>query len=1273
MRVSDLESIRIKLASPDDILNWSHGEVTKPETINYRTQKAEKDGLFCEKIFGPTKDYECYCGKYKRIRYKGVVCDRCGVEVTKSSVRRERMGHIKLACPVSHIWFLRGVPSRMGMILDVPMHQLEKVIYFANYIITKVDKEAKEKCLEEIEKEYKIKIKEQKGVYTDIAKMSVAEKTKLQSKLEDLKNAREKAKEEISKIKFLSIISEVEYYELSLKYGEIFVAGTGAEALKKIFEEIDLKKEIKSLKKEADEAIPANRKKIWRRLRTFKGMVKANIRPEWMFITVLPVLPPDLRPMVQLDGGRYASSDLNDLYRRVINRNNRLKYLLEIDAPEVIIRNEKRMLQEAVDSLIDNGMRKGVLTTATTGGRRFLKSLADILKGKQGRFRQNLLGKRVDYSGRSVIVVGPKLKLRQCGLPKKMALELFKPFVIKKILDRELVYNVRGASKLIEQQTDEVWEILEEVAKDKLVLLNRAPTLHHLGIQAFQPVLIEGESIRLHPMVCKAFNADFDGDQMAVHLPLSREAQKEAKEIMLSSLNLLKATTGTPIVLPTQDIVLGCYWMTKIPKQADIKNLGKNDSKDQEVENLKLGRKQKIMSSPEEALLAYDLGKIGLRELIKVRMIDFKTRTNESSDHKDKKLSNEASGFNDIIETSAGRILFNESLPEDYPFVNMSMNSKKIEKIVAKIISNYGQETAEETLDKIKTLGFENATLSGMTWAMDDLVVPKEKEEIVKKAEKEITKIEDHFRKGLLTRAEKTSTVIEVWTRTKSEIEKLVPKCLPKTGTVFAIIDSGARGSWVQPVQMAGMKGLVINPSGQIMELPVKSSFKEGFNVLEYFISTHGARKGTADTALRTSTAGYLTRRLVDVAHETIVMEEDCKDNEGLEIYREDSNKIGQNFLYKILGRTSVEDIKTEKITMAGDKELKSEEVVVKKGEIIDWVAAEKIIDSGIQKIRVRSPLTCKSVRGICQKCYGWDFGLNKLVKLGKAVGIIAAQSIGEPGTQLTLRTFHTGGVVGGADITQGLPRVQEVFEARIPGGKAEISNVEGKVVDITDDKIIRIRVKDKAGNISDAKMNIETKNRDKSKLARNKKEKEEIVEYKIPHKSAIFVSKGQDIKIGQQLCEGSLDLKEVFKIKGEEQAKRYILNEIQNIYVTQGAIIHDKHVEVITRQMFSRVKIKNPGDSSFGIDQVVEKAEFLEENAILKKENKEMAVSVPVLLGISRVALTTDSFLSSASFQQTSKVLIKAALEGKEDKLHGLKENVIIGKLVPCGTGFKK
>ena len=1205
MWATDLEIIRIKLASPEDILLWSHGEVTKPETINYRTQRSEKDGLFCEKIFGPEKDYECYCGKYKRIRYKGIVCDRCGVEVTKSSVRRERMGHIRLATPCSHIWFLRGIPSRMGMVLDIPMQQLEKVIYFAAYIVTSVNEEAKKQALEEIEKEYRQKIKSQKS--------KIKRKKELKQYLDELKFVRDRTREELISIKPMKVLPEIVYHNLSLKYGEIFEAGIGAETLRKIFERIDLKKEILNLKKELEVVQPAEKRKILRRLKLFQGMNKSGIRPEWMFFTVLPVLPPDLRPMVQLDGGRYASSDLNDLYRRVINRNNRLKYLLEISAPEVIVRNEKRMLQEAVDALIDNGMRKGTMTQATTGGKRLLKSLADILKGKHGRFRQNLLGKRVDYSGRSVIVVGPKLRLHQCGLPKKMALELFKPFVIRKILERELAYNVRGASRLIEEETDEVWAILEEVVKDKKVLLNRAPTLHRLGIQAFQPVLIEGEAIRIHPLVCKAFNADFDGDQMAVHLLLSEMAQKEAKEIMLSTFNLLKPATGTPIVSPTLDIILGCYWLTKIIEGA--KGEGK------------------IFGSFANAILAQEFGDIDLRAKVKVRT------------------------DGNFIETSVGRIIFNEALPKDHPFLNDYVNSKKMEKVINRIIEKYGREILEETLDKIKNLGFEYATLSGITWGMDDLIVPAEKQKIITDAEKEIEKLEDHYKKGLLSREEKTNRAIEIWIKAKSEIELLIPKTLPQTGSVFQIVDSGSKGSWGQPVQMAGMKGLVVNPAGQIIELPVKSSFKEGFKVLEFFISTHGARKGTADTALRTSTAGYLTRRLVDVAHEMVIFEEDCKDDEGITIFRTDADEIGQNFIFKILGRITLENIRSQK---SEDKSKKGK-IIVKAGEIIDWTKAEEIINEKIEKIKVRSPLSCKSTRGVCQKCYGWDLGFNALIKLGEAVGIVAAQAIGEPGTQLTMRTFHTGGVAGGEDITFGLPRVQEIFEARVPGGKAEISEVDGKILEITPERIIKI------------KPEIKNQRPERENNKKTKKEKSEIVEYKISSRTAIWVQQGDAVKKGQQLCEGSLDLKELFKLTGERETQRYIIKEIQKIYASQGALIHDKHLEVIIRQMFSRLIIKDQGDSIFSVGEVVERSRFIEENIKLKKEGKEPAKGVSILLGISRVALSAESFLSSASFQETSRVLIKASLDGREDKLRGLKENVIIGKLIPAGTGFRR
>ena len=1210
MRVEDLESIRIKLASPEDILGWSHGEVTEPETINYRTQRAEKDGLFCEKIFGPEKDYQCYCGKYRGIKYKGIICDRCGVEITKSQVRRERMGHILLASPVSHIWFLRGVPSRMGMILDIPMQQLEKVIYFAVYIITNVNEPAKKKILEEIEKEYKSKIKNKKLKIKNTNK-------KLKKELQELKEAKDRAREEVLSLKPLKILSEIEYHNLSLKCGEVFEAGTGAETLRKIFEKVDLKKEISNLKKELEAVAPLNRRRILRRLRIFQGMEMAKIRPEWMFLTVLPVLPPDLRPMVQLDGGRYASSDLNDLYRRVINRNNRLKYLLEINAPEVIVRNEKRMLQEAVDALIDNGMRKGTMVQATTGGRRLLKSLADILKGKQGRFRQNLLGKRVDYSGRSVIVVGPELKLNQCGLPKKMALELFKPFVIKKILDRELAYNVRGAARLIDEETDEVWAMLEEVVKDKLVLLNRAPTLHRLGIQAFQPVLVEGETIRIHPLVCKAFNADFDGDQMAVHLPLSTKAQKEAKEIMLSSLNLLKPATGLPVCSPSQDIVLGCYWLTGI-REGEI-------------------GEGKVFGSPEDAIMAYELGDIDLRAKVRVRLPLKSVIKNKPGPA--------------FFETSVGRILFNEALPEDFPFQDDWFNSKKLEKLVSRITVRYPAEKVVETLDKIKDLGFEYSTRSGITWGMDDLIVPPEKPKILEEAEKELEVVKLHFKKGLLSKEEKTAKIIEIWTMAKSKIEKLVPKTLlAASSPVYFIVEAGARGSWSQPVQMAGMKGLVINPMGQIIELPVKSSYKEGFDVLEYFISTHGARKGTADTALRTSAAGYLTRRLVDVSHEVVIGEEDCRDKEGVEVFREDSEEIGQSFIFKIVGRVAVEDIKSE----IGEAKsgTKRKKVIVKKGEIIDWERAETIEEAGIKKVRVYSPLSCQSVRGICQKCYGWDLGRNQLIKLGEAVGVVAAQAIGEPGTQLTLKTFHTGGVAGGEDITFGLPRVQEVLEVRLPGGKAELSQVDGEVLEITPEKIIRIKSKANppAGG-----------------------PKSKIVEYKIPERAAVWVSPGDRVEKGQPLCEGSLDPKEVLQLVGKAFAQRYIVKEIQKIYASQGVAIHDKHIEVICRQMFSRVRIKEAGDSHFSIGEIVERANFLEENAKLKKDKREAAKGVPILLGISRVSLTTDSFLSAASFQETSRVLIKAAIVGKEDKLRGLKENVIIGKLIPAGTNFKK
>jgi len=1185
MRVLDLESIRIKVASPEEILSWSHGEVTGPETINYRTQKPEKDGLFDERIFGPEKDYECACGKYKRIRYKGVVCDRCGVEVTKSQVRRERMAHIKLATPVSHIWFLRGVPSRMGLVLNKSSQQLEKVIYFSSYIVLKVNEEVRARLLQEVETEYKQKVK----------------KETTEAKKNELKQLKEKVKEEILEIKPLRILSEVVYHDLSLKYGEMFEVGTGAEAVKEIFSKIDLKTVVVELTKEAQEAPPAAKKKILRRLKVFQGMLKGDVRPEWMFLDVLPVLPPDLRPMVQLDGGRYASSDLNDLYRRVINRNNRLKYLLEIKAPGVIVRNEKRMLQEAVDALIDNEMRKGVTTTATTGGKRLLKSLAAMLAGKQGRFRQNLLGKRVDYSGRSVIAVGPELHFSQCGLPKTMALEIFKPFVIKRILDKELAYNIRGASRLIEDKLPEVWAILEEIVKDKLVLLNRAPTLHRLGIQAFHPVLTEGETIKLHPLACEAFNADFDGDQMAVYLPLSQEAQKEAREIMLSSLNLLKPATGLPVIGPFRDIALGCFLITKIKEPKDPK-----DQKD-----------IKIYSSKEEAVIAYDYGFLKVNTKIKVP-------NPKSDDH-------------ELIETCVGRLILNSNLPDTYPYVNKLIDNKALKGLVRDIIEKYPGQQSIETLDKIKVMGFEHCTLSGISWGMDDLVVPKEKGQIVLEAEKEVEKIEEHFEKGLLSSEEKTSQKIMIWHGVKSKLEALIKTTLPEDGPVLSIITAGARATWAQPVQMAGMKGLVNNPAGDIIELPVKSSFVEGFNVLEYFISTHGARKGTADTALRTSSAGYLTRRLIDVAHDVITFEEDCGDKKGIVALRKDADDLEQDFTFKLVGRVCLEDVK------------KGNHVIVKKGEVITWHMAHDIVKDEIQEVRIRSALSCKSTRGVCQNCYGWDLSRNKIIQQGEAVGVIAAQAIGEPGTQLTLRTHHLGGIAGVGDITQGLSRIEEIFEARAPKGEAVMSLTEGKVIKIDEEKRI---------------ITIQPPKKEDKKLA--------PIDYKIPNRVAMLVNVGDEVKENQPLSQGNLDLKKLYKSAGLHEAQKYILKEVQRIYASQGIDIHDKHIELIVQKMFSRVKIKEEGQSDWVKGEIIEWSVLQEEIERLKKLKKEPPVGVQILLGISEVALASDSFLSAASFQQTSRVLIKAALEAKEDKLRGLKENVIIGKLIPVGTGFK-
>jgi DNA-directed RNA polymerase subunit beta' len=1184
-KVSDFNSVKIKLASPEEILGWSNGEVIRPETINYRTQRYEKDGLFCEKIFGPSKDWECYCGKYKRIRYKGIVCDKCGVEVTRSSVRRERMGHIQLAVPVSHIWFLRGVPSKIGMALGMSPQELEKIIYFSSYLILNVDEEERTKTLNQLDQEYKNKLKE-------IGKLEEAEKNK---KTEELKGIFRTAKEELKGLEKLKIISELEYFNLSSRYGQVFTAGIGAEAIRKVLENINIETEIKKLKAELLKEESIDKKKILKRIKLFQGFLKAGLKLEWMLPLVIPVIPPDLRPMVALDGGRFATSDLNDLYRRIINRNNRLKKLMEIGAPEVITRNEKRMLQEAVDALFDNSARRGqVSVAASTGQKRALRSLADTLKGKQGRFRQNLLGKRVDYSGRSVIVVGPKLKIYQCGIPKKMALELFKPFIINKLIERELAYNVRSAGKMVEAESEESYEILDEIISHHYVMLNRAPTLHRLSIQAFHPVLIEGKAIQVHPMVCSAFNADFDGDQMAAHVPLTDKARWESENLMLSSRNLLKPASGDPITTPTLDMVLGCYYITHIV--AGAKGEGK------------------IFGNFDEALMAYELGVISVQAKIKVPFAG------------------------KIIETTIGRIRLNEILPESLRFLNEEMTKKELKALVAKVMEVAGHDEAVRFIDAVKDLGFAFVTKSGISWGMKDLNLPEDKKRILDEAEAKITLVKDQYNMGLLTEEERKTRVIEIWNDTKNLITEEVRRGIDKEGSVYSMVYSKARGSESVVVQMAGMKGLMAGPTGETIELPIKSCYKEGLNVLEYFISTHGARKGMADTALRTATAGYLTRRLVDVSQDVIVQEEDCKTKNGIYLYKEDSDRIGQSFATRIIGRFVLEDV----------ADPKTGEIIVEKGNLISKEQGNRIEKIGVPKIKIRSVVTCKTSRGVCQKCYGVDLGRGELVQIGQAVGIVAAQAIGEPGTQLTMRTFHIGGIAG-SDITQGLPRVEELFEARPPKGEAAIARIDGKVVEITNgEKVINIK--------------IETQDKEKK-----------VEEYQVSAGSTLKVAEGDLVGVGSKLIEGNIDLKNLYKTMGWEDVHRYITQEIQEIYASQGEGINDKHIEIIVRQMLSRTLITDSGDSTLISGELVEKDEFNEVNAALKTENKELAKGERLLMGITKVALSTESFLSAASFQETARVLINAAVVGKEDKLRGLKENVIIGKLIPAGTGYRR
>jgi len=1241
--VIEFKAIRLKLASPEEILSWSHGEVTKPETINYRSQKPERDGLFCEKIFGPVKDWECVCGKYKKIRYRGIICDRCGVEITRSSVRRERLGHIALAAPVSHIWFLRSVPSRIGLILNLSTQSLEKVIYFANFIITDVKEDLKKELLAKLEDEFKNKKKALK-------KESDPKSSGAPKKIEQLTQSYNFVKQEIEGIQVKEIITEMAYRDLSMKYGHIFEAEIGAEAILKLLTKIDLPKLIQDLEREKKKTInPAKKEKIIQRLKLAKNFLINRVRPEWMILKVIPVIPPDLRPMVQLDGGRFASSDLNDLYRRVINRNNRLRRLQELRAPEVILRNEKRMLQEATDALIDNEIRTSKTVSASTGQRRPLKSLADILKGKQGRFRQNLLGKRVDYSGRSVIVVGPQLKLHQCGLPKTMALELFKPFIISQLIKREYVHNVKSANRLIESGAKEVWDILEEVTKESYVLLNRAPTLHRLSIQAFQPILIEGKAIQIHPLICPAFNADFDGDQMAVHLPVTEQAHQEAKEVMLSTKNLLKPATGEPIVTPTKDMIWGAYYLTSIK---DIRPLDQ----------------MKVFADIKEAIYAYQAQKIRLQEKIKVR-IDGK-----------------------IIETSAGRLIFNSILPEGLYQMDQAVDNKALKNIIVKCLEIYGNEITVKLLDEIKTKTLFYLTKSGLSWGINDLPELSGKEKIIQEADKKIDEIKKQYEDGLLAEDERYQKSIETWIKARDEITKLCHQALDRHNPILSMIESGARGSWAQLTQMLGMKGIVSSPIGRLIELPVKNSFRDGFNVLEYFISTHGARKGVSDTALRTAHAGYLTRRLIDVAQDVIIREEDCGTNEGFILTKAESEEMNRTLASRLFGRVAAENIVHPK----------TKKVIVKQGEFITAEKVRELSQLDLEAVKIRSPLKCQTRRGICAKCYGYDLGYNQPVQIGAAVGIIAAQSIGEPGTQLTLRTFHTGGVAG-RDITQGLPRVEELFEARPVKRRAILAQHEGIAQVIQDEKQRKIRIKFKGikeylypleeekswqikvkdgqlvvkGDIlaQAEKQKITAKHHGKIKIEENLLkiiyESDDIEEYDVSG-YAVWVKDKEKIQVGDQLTDGNLDLHELHELKGKEATQKYILKEIQYIYSSQGQNLNDKHIEIITRQMFSRWLIKDSGDTDLLPGEVVS-YNFLEEaNEKAKRAGGRPAEAKELLLGITRVSLSTDSWLAAASFQETSRVLVNTAITGRPDYLHGLKENVIIGRLIPAGTGIK-
>jgi DNA-directed RNA polymerase subunit beta' len=1381
LEVNNFNAVRITLASPEQIRSWSRGEVVKPETINYRTLKPERDGLFCERIFGPTKDWECSCGKYKRVRYKGIICDKCGVEVTRAKVRRERMGHIELASPVSHIWFVKGTPSRIGLLLDITPRVLEQVLYFAKYIITEVHETGRSRLIQQIEHETEAKIaREERAVDDQIEELTrelserieeqetgkgsalesveaqrqglvnevpaaaqalearigesmkkkidedllfepsgkvIVEKgstvaahhrkelteeardyfgrrelelndeaeqlsapfdaeierlkAEVQAKAAEVKQAaefnpqalREAAAERVKKIESIKprqTLNEAEYRELLDQCGRIFKASMGAEAVRDLLRSINMDELASELRGETRSSSGQRRKKATKRLRVVEAFRKSGNRPEWMVLTMLPVLPPDLRPMVQLDGGRFATSDLNDLYRRVINRNNRLKRLLELGAPEIIIRNEKRMLQEAVDSLIDNG-RRGRAVSGSSNHK--LKSLSDMLKGKQGRFRQNLLGKRVDYSGRSVIVVGPTLKLHQCGLPRRMALELFKPFVMRKLVERNHAHNIKSAKRLVERVRPEVWDVLEEVILDHPVLLNRAPTLHRLGIQAFEPVLIEGSAIQIHPLVCAAFNADFDGDQMAVHVPLSAAAKREARDQMLSLNNLLLPSNGEPIVAPTLDMVLGCYYLTMMKPSSRGEG--------------------KVFGDPSEARLAYDLGLVDLRAAIKVRVED-------------------PDGTPEILDTSVGRVIFNESINAclraagelPMPFRNDIMDKAALKSVVGHLIRNYPAGVTAHALDEIKRIGFEFATRSGLTIAVSDIRQPETKKDILDRADSDVARVEREYRRGLITDDERYGDIIQIWTKAKDDITNEVGVALDPYGSVHMMSQSGAKGNLQQISQMAGMRGLMADPSGRIIELPIRSSFRDGLSVLEYFLSTHGARKGLADTAIRTADSGYLTRRLIDVSQNVIIYEEDCETEGGLTVEELDDPAKRQQRLVQLIGRLAVAPVVDEQ----------TGEVLVDRDEAFDEESIARLAAASVKSVVYRSPLTCEARHGICQRCYGWHMGGRSLAKIGDAVGIVAAQSIGEPGTQLTMRTFHTGGVAG-IDITSGLPRVEELFEARVPKGEAVLGEIDG-VVEINreeDQRTIKIVSRETYRDELEVRPGYQTlvttgdyvdvnqavaeaaDNGQPPVLARlagmvelvdgrvvvTAEERDERT-YVVPPSARIRVEAGQPVAAGDQLTEGSRNPQAILQIQGREAVQRYLVDQVQDVYRSQGVNINDKHIEIIVRQMLRKLQVDTPGDTDLLPGELVDRFEYEDTNRQVLAEGGEPATAKPVLLGVTKASLNTESFLAAASFQETTKVLTEAALAGKVDKLLGLKENVIIGKLIPAGSGLQ-